>query len=148
MGIEWAGIDPRIKAVAAVASFASLRDVVPEYVPMLSRSFVNGAIDLAGRRGGFDPDEASPVLAMGHTDASILLIHGLEDQHVQWWHSRRLFDARREHSELLLIPGASHATIADDPVVVDRVPAWFERHLTTRARPEAVADDRPAMPVR
>jgi pimeloyl-ACP methyl ester carboxylesterase len=134
VAIEWAGIDPRVKAVVAVASFASLRDVVPDYVPMLSRSFVNGAVDLAGRRGGFDPDDASPVRAMGRTAAPILLIHGLDDHHVPWSHSQHLFDARREHTQLLLIPGANHASIATDPAVTENAPAWFARYLTTDVR--------------
>jgi pimeloyl-ACP methyl ester carboxylesterase len=129
IGIEWAGLDPRVKAVVAVAPFASLRDVVPDYVSMLPKSFVNDAIDLAGRRGGFDPDQASPVLAMGHTDAPALLIHGLDDHHVPSWHSQRIFDARPNHTQLLLIAGANHATIASDPVIAERVPAWFERYL-------------------
>jgi pimeloyl-ACP methyl ester carboxylesterase len=129
IGIEWAGIDPRVKAVVAVAPFASLRDVVPGYVSMLPRGFVNGAIDLAGKRGGFDPDQASPVLAMGHTDAPVLLIHGRDDHHVPAWHSQRIFDARRNRTQLLLVAGANHTTIVNDPVIAQRVPAWFTAAL-------------------
>ena len=59
--IQWAGLDARVKAVIAVAPFASLRDVVPGYSPVpLPDAFLRRAIDLAGLRGGFDPDAASP----------------------------------------------------------------------------------------
>jgi pimeloyl-ACP methyl ester carboxylesterase len=144
IGIEWAGIDPRVKAVVAVAPFASLRDVVPGYVSMLPAGFVSGAIDLAGKRGGFDPDEASPVLAMGHTGAPVLLIHGGDDQHVPPWHSRRIFDARPNRTQLLLVAGASHATIVSDPVIAQRVPAWFERYLVGDATHQALVNAPPA----
>jgi hypothetical protein len=49
--IEWAGTDPRITAVVAVAPFASLRAVVPGYAPLLPGSYVQSAIDVAGREG-------------------------------------------------------------------------------------------------
>jgi len=134
IAIEWAGIDPRIEAVVAIAPFASLRDVVPEYAPaFLSSSFVSGAIDMAGRQGDFDPDEASPLLAMGRTQVPVLLIHGRDDHRIPARHSQRLFAARAEHTELLLVPGAGHLSIADDPVVRERAPAWFALHLRPTA---------------
>jgi len=127
--IEWAGNDPRIMAVVAVAPFASLRTVVPCYAPMLPASFVNGAIDLAGREGGFDPDDASPVVAIGRTRARMLLIHGQDDRKIPSWHSQRIFAAGSDHAELLLVPGAGHASITDEPIVSERAVAWFARYL-------------------
>ncbi len=145
VGIEWAAIDARVRAVVAVAPFASLREVVHDYVPMLSSGFVNGAIDLAGQRAGFDPDEASPVRAITRTDAPVLLIHGLDDGQVPPWHSVRLFDARREHTRLLLIPGADHASIARDPSITENVPRWFERYLAASV-PTLEVPSPPAVP--
>jgi pimeloyl-ACP methyl ester carboxylesterase len=128
--IEWAGKDPRISAVVAVAPFASLRAVVPGYAPLpLPEAFVNGAIDMAGRQGGFDPDDASPVLAIAHTRARVLLIHGEDDGRIPPWHSERIFAAGKDHAELVLVPGAGHQSIADDPVVSARAPEWFTRCL-------------------
>jgi pimeloyl-ACP methyl ester carboxylesterase len=128
--LEWAGKDPRISAVVAVAPFSSLRAVVPGYAPLpLPTSFVNGAIDMAGRRGGFDPDDASPEQAMARTGASVLLIHGEDDGRIPAWHSRRIFAAGKDHAELLLVAGAGHRSIAADPIVFARAPAWFSRYL-------------------
>ncbi len=130
VAIEWAGSDPRVKAVVAIAPFASLRAVVPEYSPIpFPESFLNGAIDLAGKRGGFNPDEASPVLAIARTRAPVLLIHGEDDSNIPSWHSKLIYEAGRTHAKLVLVPDADHASIADDPVVTDRAPAWFLDHL-------------------
>jgi pimeloyl-ACP methyl ester carboxylesterase len=137
--IEWAGRDPRISAVVAVAPFASLRAVVPGYAPLpLSASFVNGAIDMAGREAGFDPDDASPLVAMAHTGARVLLIHGEDDGKIPPWHSRELLAAGKDHAELVLVPGAGHRSIAADPVVFARAPVWFGRYLSSHA--ETLAD--------
>src|SRR5439155_19048678 len=67
IAIEWAGRDPRVAAVVAIAPFASLRRVVPSYarrlVPSVGPYLPGFLIDLAVTRGamiaGFDPDAAS-----------------------------------------------------------------------------------------
>jgi pimeloyl-ACP methyl ester carboxylesterase len=135
--IEWAGSDPRISAVVAVAPFASLREVVPGYSPLpLPATFVNGAIDMAGRQGGFDPDKASPVDAISRTRAHVLLVHGEADGRIPPWHSQQIFDRGRDHAELLLVPGAGHGSIGDEPILLARAPGWFVRYL----RPDVVTE--------
>jgi pimeloyl-ACP methyl ester carboxylesterase len=129
VAIEWAGDDPRVEAVVAVAPFASLRTVVPGYTLLpLPRSFVNGAIDAGGREAGFDPDRASPLLAIARTRAQILLIHGEEDHRIPAWHSRLLFAAATD-AELVLVPGAGHLSMLEEAVIRRRVPPWFAAHL-------------------
>jgi pimeloyl-ACP methyl ester carboxylesterase len=126
--IEWAGIDPRVAAVVAVAPFASLRAVVPGYVPVqLPPSFLNGAVDLAGALGGFDPDDASPATAITRTRASVLLIHGDADARIPFWHSEVIAAAGRGHAELVIVKGAGHNSIPSDPdgTIARRAPAWF-----------------------
>jgi pimeloyl-ACP methyl ester carboxylesterase len=131
VAIEWAGNDPRVKAVVAIAPFADLRTVVPGYAPVpLPAHFVNGAIDMAGQQGGFDPDEASPVLAIARTRAPVLLIHGQHDERIPAWHSQRILAAGADHAELVIVSGAGHDSIAGEAVVGERAPAWFLRHLS------------------
>jgi pimeloyl-ACP methyl ester carboxylesterase len=129
IAIEWAGNDARIAAVVAVAPFASLRAVAPGYAPLLSASFVESAIDVAGREGGFDPDEASPARSIRRTKAPVLLIHGEDDGSIPPWHSREIRAAGADHVELVLVPGAGHQSVADTAVVRTRSPEWFARHL-------------------
>lgn len=114
--IEWAGADPRVQRVVAVAPFASLADVVPGYSPIpLPGPFVRAAIALAGKMGGYDPALASPRDAVTHTRAPVLLLHGTADDRIPPWHSRAIAAAAPDHSELVLVDGATHDTITDDP---------------------------------
>jgi pimeloyl-ACP methyl ester carboxylesterase len=130
--IEWAGIDTRVAAVVAVAPFASLRAVAPGYVPVqLPSSFVNGAVDLAGARGGFDPDDASPVRAITRTHARVLLIHGDGDARIPYWHSALIAAAGDDHTTLVRVRGVGHNGIVSDPdgTIARRAPAWFGETL-------------------
>jgi pimeloyl-ACP methyl ester carboxylesterase len=117
--IQWAAIDPRVRAVVAFEPFCTLRDAVRDFAPVvlggwsflaqppLLRAVTNGAAALAG----FDPDDASPLRAITRTRAPVLLVHGTEDRHLPPRHSRRLHDAAPDHSELYLVEGDSHLTL-------------------------------------
>lgn len=137
--IHLAGGDPRVQAVVAVAPFSTMRDEVPQYgrtmVPggsMISDQTYQEAIDEAGRRAGFDPDRASAVEAIRQTSAQVLLMHGTNDWVVPQYHSIRLHEAARDHSQLVSVPWHGHAVIWFDPTgeVAVRTRAWFDRWLS------------------
>jgi pimeloyl-ACP methyl ester carboxylesterase len=129
--IQWAGVDPRVRAVVAIAPFASLRTVItPGYAPsFLPASFVQGAIDDAGKMGAFDPDEASAVTAITRTRAHVLLIHGRQDPRIPVAHSERIHAAAPDHSELVIVEGADHDNIGSvaGTLIQARAPEWFSR---------------------
>jgi pimeloyl-ACP methyl ester carboxylesterase len=130
--IEWAGIDSRIEAVVAIAPFESLARVVPGYSPIpFPGPFVRGAIAAAGRRGGFDPELASPLVAITETHAPVLLIHGKADEKIAVWHSEDLHAKAPDHSELVEIDDETHETITGDRTgtISTRAPAWFRTNL-------------------
>lgn len=130
--IEWAGADPRIHAVVAVAPFASLRAIVPEYSPLpLPRGFIDSCVDEAGHEGGFDPDAASPLDAITKTTAPILLVHGDADERIPVAHSKQLAAAGASHAELIVVPGANHESIGGDETgtLRDRAIPWLVEHL-------------------
>lgn len=139
VGIQFAGIDPRVHAVVAIAPFSSLRAVVPGYVahylPVINRlipsAFVQRAVDRAGVLGHFDPDDASPLSSITRTRTPVLLIHGLADGHIAPAHSVALHAAAPDHSELALVEGADHFSIAGDPtrVIQTRGMQWLHRWL-------------------
>jgi len=146
--IEWAGMDARIAAVVAAAPFASLRAVAPGYAPLLPASFVDSAIDVAGREAGFDPDEASPARAIRRTLAPVLVIHGEDDDTVPPWHSRQICAAGGDHAELLLVPGEGHRSLVDAAVVRTRSAEWFGRHLPSQtSREPALERHEPSTPL-
>jgi pimeloyl-ACP methyl ester carboxylesterase len=120
--LQFAGRDPRVKAVVAVSPFATLRSVLPQYartiLPGIGRAIsdatLQGAIDEAGRAGGFDPDDADAVAAARRTAASILLLHGSSDWLVPPEHSQRIHAAAPGHSELILVPETGHVAMYFD----------------------------------
>lgn len=141
--IKWASHEPRVAAVVAVAPFESLRKIVPNYltrlVPVVGQLVPNlliqRAVNRAGRLGGYDPDEASPVLAIARMQTPVLLIHGDHDQHIPAAHSVALQAARPSRTELVRVTGANHDTIAGRAELWPPSLAFFAEHL--RAIPPA-----------
>jgi pimeloyl-ACP methyl ester carboxylesterase len=137
--LHLAGLDSRVEAVVTVATFASLRDLTWDHVrrrvgpawPMVPAGFVRCTVDAAGLMAGFDPEEARSASAITRTSAHVLVIHGTRDAIVPVRHALALWDAAPEHTELLILPGYDHASIAADPggAVQREAEAWFDRWL-------------------
>jgi pimeloyl-ACP methyl ester carboxylesterase len=134
--LQLAARDARVTAVATVATFSALHEVVPLYVrrmvPLLGRLVSRGQIDRALERAGqlaaFDPRQASPLRAVGRTRAALLLVHGAEDRNIPASHARALH-AAADRSELVLIPGADHDSVMGHPRVGQAIQAHLARHL-------------------
>jgi pimeloyl-ACP methyl ester carboxylesterase len=145
VGIQLAGLDPRIEAVVGIAPFSSLRAVVPgyvrHYVPGIDRlipeGFIQAGIDEAGRLGGFDPSSASPLLQLPKARAHVLLIHGLADDHIPFAQSVALRDVAPAQTELVLVAGDDHFSIVGDRsgAIAKQGMAWLHRWLDVKAPP-------------
>lgn len=141
--LQLAAHDPRVRAVVAVATFTSMRDVVPPYVKrfapfagLISDAEIARAIDQAGRIAGFDPDDADSRVAAASTDAEILFVHGANDGLIPSANSRELHQCAPSNSELMIVPDANHRTVMAGPKgqdVARATVAWFDQWL----RPEA-----------
>jgi pimeloyl-ACP methyl ester carboxylesterase len=139
VGIQFAAVEPRVRAVVAIAPFSSLRMVVPGYVThylpvighLIPDSFVQQGIDKAGALGNFEPNAASPLSAISRTSAQVLLIHGLADDHIAAAQSRALHAAAPSHSGLVLVEGDDHFSIVGDRthVIQLRGMQWLQRWL-------------------
>ncbi len=120
--VEWAARDPRVRAVVAVAPFASLREIVPLYTPrmlpvvgwLIPRFVQMRTVDAAGRLAAFDPDLASPRDAAHGTRTPILLIHGRDDVAVPPAQSERIQGGAPSVS-LTILDGQDHERISGDP---------------------------------
>jgi alpha-beta hydrolase superfamily lysophospholipase len=131
--IQWAGRDPRVRAVVAVSPFASLRAVVPGYLPFaLPQQFARRLVDTAGRLGHFDPDDASPVEAAAKTNAALLIVHGCKDARIPFAHSEQIVARASGPAQLVLVSGAHHDNVAGAPAtrLAERSAAWFRSHLS------------------
>jgi general stress protein 26 len=98
---------------------------------------VDAGIDAAGRRAGFDPDEASPLAAIRRTTAPVLLVHGREDRNIPCTHSVRLQAAAPPGSRLVLLDGEDHFSITRSGSERTRreIRTWFRRWLAAAPRP-------------
>jgi len=137
--IQFAAKDPRVAAVVAVASFSSLHEEAPHFgrtifpIPglFLSDKDYDEIIAEAGRIAKFDPAAASPVDAISKTKARVLLIHGELDMVTKADHSRRIYAASTENSELKILPGLGHMIVSFElsPEVLRLTREWFDANL-------------------
>lgn len=145
IAIQWAGIDPRVRAVVAIEPFASLRDIAHDGASfvlgpgraLFTDADIQHTVDRAGAMAGFDPNVANPLDAITQTRAPILLIHSRSDQFIPFAHSQRLHNAALDHSRLILVDGSSHFDIWRTSANLIRRESltWFEANLANT--PEA-----------
>ena len=138
----FAGSDPRVKAVVAVAPFASLREEAPyfgKYVLALPGRFLTAAdyvkvVDRMGKLAGFDPDACSPLAAIQKTTAHVRLFHGTSDLIVSSHASEELAAAAPGRTELTLVPGKGHLSLVLDLLgeLRPQTREWFDTYLATK----------------
>jgi pimeloyl-ACP methyl ester carboxylesterase len=139
IGIMWAAIDPRVKAVVAIEPYTSLRDVARDGASfvlgparhLFSDDDINQTVTRAGKIAGFNPADASPLRAITQTHTPILLVHSRDDEFIPWHHSQRLHDAAPDHTKLILVSGSSHFDIwrKSFDVIKRACIAWFNQNL-------------------
>lgn len=137
--IQFAGLDPRVECVVAVAPFSAMRDVVPDsgrtMLPgverMISDRLFDESIAAAGEAGEFDPDRSSAIAAIWRTNAPVLIVHGTEDWLVPPYHALRLHEAAPERTKLVLLPHTGHVSIWFDVEgdVATEARGWFDQWL-------------------
>jgi dipeptidyl aminopeptidase/acylaminoacyl peptidase len=107
VALQWAGEDPRVKAVIAVAPFADLETEMAHIfrthnVTGLKAMLLTSAAQTAGR---FKIKDVSPIDAVRSIDTPILLAHGHSDDIIPVNESKRLFEAARGPVVLHLVDG-------------------------------------------
>jgi pimeloyl-ACP methyl ester carboxylesterase len=138
VALHAAARDPRVAGVVAVASFASLRQVVsdyesrffPAFAPWIPAAWLDAAVDDAGRIAEFDPNDA-PATAVSRSLAPLLVIHGGSDTQVPPRHARELTQSAGPRAELVTLEGSTHESIlSDEDGKVRRISTeWFGRNL-------------------
>jgi hypothetical protein len=140
VGLQWAGIDPRVKTVIAVAPFSDLRS---ELAFMYRANNVNGLKaalleSAAQREGRFRIDECSPIAAVQTVPIPVLLAHGRQDDIVPAEESRKLFAAARGPVALIEVD-AKHMDIRE--VLGDKflhlATEWMDTYVSPSAGPRA-----------
>ena len=158
--ILFAGGDPRVTAVVAVAPFATLREEAPYFgkhlLPLpglfMSPADYLAVVNTMGRLAGFDPDACSPLDAIRKTAAHIRLFHGTWDYIIPSKSSEELAAAAPDRTKLTLFPGQGHLALCLDPFGELRTAtlAWFDRYLAAvtpaETAPHSPSPDSPAAP--
>jgi pimeloyl-ACP methyl ester carboxylesterase len=137
--ILFAGIDPRVTCVVAVAPFAEIREEVTPFSrqvlgglgDLLSDSSLNALANAVGNLTHMDLDDAKPLEAITKTRAQILLIHGDADAIIPEAASKKLHAAAQDHSRLVPMPNRGHLDLCFDwrGELTGMTQAWFDAHL-------------------
>ncbi len=115
--LQSAGVDPRIEAVVAEASFANLREAAYDYAglrkyPWLGKTlFAPGTWTLLYRDeklAGFPAGEVSPMKAVASRAFPVLLICDEKDVALPCRHSEMIYAAARGPKQLWVVPRAFH----------------------------------------
>src|SRR5262249_46304954 len=127
--------------------FASFRDAAHDAAPLVLGGFkwlfsakdIDHAVDLAGQIAGFDPNQASPLVAIAKTETPILLIHSKDDELVSYGNSERLHAANPQFTGLIPVKGQSHFWMWLQSISTIRSAAltWF--YVNLRPAPGSVA---------
>ena len=133
--------EPRYCAVVVESAFSTAREMSYERVsgPLhvgswFGKTFgqpIIGAAAVYSRfRYGVDLLKPSPLEAVVHSSVPVLLIHGTDDQVINFHHSEILAHAAPNHVQLWLVPHAWHtgAWSAAHDEFESRVLHWFEDH--------------------
>jgi uncharacterized protein len=145
IALQSAASDPRIEAVVAEASFASLREAAYDYAglqkyPLLGETlFAPGAWTMIYRGeslAGFRAAEVSPQRSVAARNFPVLLICDGADTTLPCRHTRKIFAAAAGPKELWEVPDAFHtAAIAYQPADFERRVLAFFAQYARRPRP-------------
>jgi len=117
IALQSAAADPRIEAVVAEASFASLREASYDYAglrwsPLLGKTFFAPFSWTLIYRGeslaGFHAADVSPEKSMAARAFPVLLICDEKDVALPCRHTERIYAAARGLKQLWVVPGAFH----------------------------------------
>jgi uncharacterized protein len=134
IALQSAAVDPRIEAVVAESSFASLREASYDYAglrwsPLLGKTLFAPFSWTLLYRGeslaGFSAAEVSPEKAVAARAFPVLLICDGKDVALPCRHTQRIYAAARGPKELWVVPGAFHTG------ALGFEPAEFERRVLT-----------------
>lgn len=141
VALRFAGQDPRVRVVVTVATFASLRGILPGYARLLAPMlppppewFIDWTLSDAGERAGVDYALCDSVAAVRAVRAPILFVHGEDDVHIPIENAEQLFAACWPgRCTLERRPGRDHGSILSDGATWERVLAFLGEQLASDA---------------
>lgn len=133
IAVQYAAVDPRCKAVMAVAPYTDMRTAARRFVPFMNAEKFDEVVAKGGELAGFDPDDASAIRAAGQLTAPLLVVHGRIDAIVPHSHGAAVYKAANVRKKLMTFPLLGHVSL-----MMGRQ-TWFakhaDRHFRTAAEP-------------
>lgn len=136
VALQAAGIEPRIAAVAAEASFATLREITVDYQKRLMRLPWHFLRNISMKRSEaiahFRHREVSPLEAVKNIRVPVLFIHGMNDTFIKHEYSEQMYAAAHEPKELWLVDGANHNNVHETggAAYEERIVRFFKTYLS------------------
>jgi uncharacterized protein len=108
--------EPRLKFGIVVSTFASLREIVGDYLyintGVRANLIANLALNKAGHIAGFPPEEVAPAEDAKRITQPILLIHGMDDRNISVEYGKRIFaNLASKDKHWYPVPGADHFNV-------------------------------------
>ena len=125
-----------VKAIIADCAFTSPYDV---FAHILKRDYhlppfpiMNITDNLCRQKAGYGFSDYSTLTAMKCTHCPTLFIHGMEDNFVPTWMSRKNYEACNSPKELLLVPDAGHAAsyYENVPLYEEAVSSFLDKYMS------------------
>lgn len=138
IALQAASIEPRIAAVVAEASFATLRQVTVDYQKRLMRLPWHFLRNIAMKRSEaiahFKHREVSPIDAVKSIHVPVLFVHGKNDTFIKHQYSEEMYEAANNPKELWLLDDASHNDVHEvgKNTYEQTIVSFFTRHLIGR----------------
>jgi alpha-beta hydrolase superfamily lysophospholipase len=135
VALQVATIDPRITAVVAESSFATLRGVFDDYQKRMIKLpwhyLRNLVIKRSELMAHFKAGMVSPVEAVKNLHIPLFLVHGANDTLIPPASSEEVFTSANPPKELWIIPGARHDNMWEvgGEEYRGRIVAFFEKYL-------------------
>jgi alpha-beta hydrolase superfamily lysophospholipase len=148
IALQSAGADPRIEAVVAEASFATLREASYDYAglrryPLLGKTLLapfSWTLLYRGEKlAGLPVSEVSPMKAVASRAFPVLLICDENDEALPCRHTKMIYDAAIGPKQMWIVPGAFHTA------ALGYQPAEFRRRVLDFFGAIASASARPAL---
>lgn len=139
IAVQYAAVDPRCQAVMAVAPYTDMRSAARRFVPLMNAKKFEKVVARGGELAGFDPDEASAVLAAAELTAPLLVVHGRIDAIVPHSHGVAVYEAANVKKKLVTFPLLGHISM-----VLGRQ-KWFAEQADKHFRSVADANNSPAV---
>jgi len=115
VALQAASIEPRIAAIIAEASFATLRQITVDYQKRLLRLPWHFLRNIAMKRSEtiaqFKHREVSPIDALKYIHSPVFFIHGKSDAFIKYQYSEEMFAKANEPKSLWLVDHANHSNV-------------------------------------